>query len=71
MHISDEALNEFIAIYNDKFGEELSHKDAAEMASRVLKLYEMLARKLPNETTSPPKPRGEIDDARSKIGFRT
>jgi hypothetical protein len=54
MQISDEALNEFIAIYKTEFGEEISRKDAGEMALRVLKLYELLERQLPDEKTTTP-----------------
>ncbi len=70
MQIPDEALNEFITIYKTEFGEEISRKDASEMALRMLKLYELLARKLPTEKMTTPAITRLIDD-RPPIGFRT
>ena len=70
MQISDEALNEFIAIYKTEFGEEIRREDANEMALRVLRLYELLERKLPygKTTTSPAT---QPIDVPPRIGFRT
>ena len=70
MQISDEALNEFIAIYKAEFGEEISRKDASEMAFRVLRLYGLLARKLRNGKATAPMAMQPID-GRPSIGFRT
>lgn len=70
MQISDDALDEFIAIYRAEFGEEISHKDASEMALRVLTLYELLARQLPNGKTTTPAATPPTD-GRPPIGFRT
>lgn len=74
MLISEKALNEFIAIYKTEFGEELSRKDASEMAFRVLTIYELLARKLPGKTSTL-LPRLHDDelphDCQPQIGFRT
>ena len=47
MNITDEALDEFIAIYKEEFGEEINWAEANEMASSLLTLYGRLARKLP------------------------
>ena len=47
--LPDKELDEFIAIYEEEFGEEISRKEASEMAFRLLTFYELLARKLPNE----------------------
>jgi hypothetical protein len=47
--VSDEALDEFIAIYKDEFGEDVSRAEASEMASNLLMFYGLLARKLPSE----------------------
>lgn len=68
--ISDEALNEFIAIYKEDFGDEINRKEASEMASRLVMLYEFLAKKLPNEQISP-EPMPQLDDPPRKIGFHT
>ena len=70
MQISDEALNEFIAIYEAEFGEEISRKDANEMALSVLRLYELLARKLPNKSLTTPVAT-QLNDGHLSIGFRT
>ena len=69
MQISDEALNEFIAIYKAEFGEEISRRDASEMALRVLRLYDLLARKLPNGKAPAPTATQPID-GRPPIGFQ-
>jgi hypothetical protein len=47
MHISDKALDEFIAIYEEEFGEKLDRQAATDMAHRILALYRLLRRKLP------------------------
>ena len=44
MRVSEEGLTEFRRIYQEEFGEELSEESARDMASRVLTLYEILAR---------------------------
>jgi hypothetical protein len=44
---SNEALDEFIAIYKEEFGEEIDRKEATEMAWRLLTLCRLLSRKLP------------------------
>ena len=70
MQISNDALDEFIAICGAELGEELNRKDASEMAQRVLKLYELLARQLPiGKTTTPAAT--QSTDGRLPIGFRT
>ncbi len=47
MRISDEALDQFIEIYKEEFGEEMARAEAAEMATRLVALYKLLARPLP------------------------
>jgi hypothetical protein len=64
MNITDDALDEFIAIYQEEFGEEISRAEASEMASSLLMLYGRLARKLPSIKTTPPS------DDHPQIGFR-
>lgn len=39
LRISNADLDEFIAIYKEEFGEEISHADAHEIASRLVMLY--------------------------------
>lgn len=47
MRITDETLDQFIELYKEEFGEEISRSEASEMAFRLITLYEALARKLP------------------------
>lgn len=70
MKLSDEALDEFMRIYMEEFGEEITKAEASETASRVVTLYELLTRKLPGEQKpSEPKPPTEEGPPR-KIGFQ-
>ena len=50
MRPSDEGVEEFRRIYKKLHGEEIDVDAAREIASRVLTLYELLARPLPDET---------------------
>ncbi len=74
MNITEDALDELIVIYKEEFGEEISRAQASEIAQRVLTLYEILSKKLPNEQRVPPSPT-QHDDERPNdhppIGFRT
>ncbi len=71
MQISEEALNDFIAIYKEEFGEDIDRKEATEMAHRLLSLYDLLARKLPGEQIST-SPTPQIDNPLPpQAGFRT
>jgi len=49
MEIDKESLEEFKKIYKEEFNEELSDAEARAMAQRLLALYEVLARPLPQE----------------------
>jgi len=49
MQISDDALNEFMALYQAEFGKELSRQDALEMTTRLINLYLIIYRPLPGE----------------------
>jgi hypothetical protein len=51
MRISDEALDEFMTIYAEEFGKQITHAQASEMAERVVTLYRLLRRKLPERGT--------------------
>jgi hypothetical protein len=70
MRISDEALDEFIEIYREEFGEDISRNEASEMAIRILTLYTLLSKKPPglNEsggaTTRP-------GDGQAQVAHRT
>jgi len=47
--IDEHDLLEFIRLYEAEFGVPLSLEEAREMASRVVSLYEVLSRPLPDE----------------------
>lgn len=49
MRLSDTDLQEFIAIYQEEFGEILSLAEASEMAFRMVSLYTQLTKALPSE----------------------
>lgn len=49
MKISDHDFQEFIAIYQEEFGETLSLAEASEMAFRLVSLYTQLTKALPSE----------------------
>lgn len=49
MRPSDESVHRFMRLYTEFFGEELTINDARAMASRILFLYEHLARPFPGE----------------------
>jgi hypothetical protein len=47
MQFSDERVREFQEAYKEEFGEEISSDDAREMLRRLVTLYEVLLRPLP------------------------
>jgi hypothetical protein len=49
MRITDQALDEFMELYKEEFGEELGRSEASEMAFRFVTLYEALATRLPDD----------------------
>ena len=71
--IPDADLDEFIAIYKDELGVEISRTDASEMASRLVMLYKLLSRKLPEKQNTPPdftrRDENRPDD-HPRIGFQ-
>jgi hypothetical protein len=71
MNIAPEALDEFIAIYKEEFGEEIDRREATEMAHRVLTLYRLLMKKLPDEQISSPSPMQREANGHPPIGFQT
>lgn len=48
MALPDEALDEFIAIYEEEFKEKVNRVDAAKLAHDLLVLYDLLSRKPPS-----------------------
>lgn len=53
MQLDQEIIDDFKAAYRTDFGEDLSDAEAAEVASRVLDLYLLLARRVPEEGSHP------------------
>lgn len=70
MRIPDKGLDEFIEIYKEEFGEELSRTKASEMASDLIALYQRLARRLPDVVASPSTSM-QLPDDHPPLGFRT
>jgi hypothetical protein len=50
VNISDDSVRNFIRVYKDEFGDELSTDQARDMFARLVALYELLARPLPDQT---------------------
>jgi hypothetical protein len=67
MKISQRMLDKFISIFEAEFGEQIDSKDAEEMASRLLMLYEQVATKSSTESARSM----QQDDDHRQIGFRT
>jgi len=49
MSISDERVRDFIRVYKEEFGDDLSIDQGREMLTRLVVLYQLLARPLPDE----------------------
>jgi hypothetical protein len=49
MQLSDDDLNEFITLYAQEFGEHLDIPEAREIATRLIDLYTIFMRRLPDE----------------------
>jgi hypothetical protein len=49
MRITDDAVNEFIQLYEEEFGERLSGPEARELASNLCELYLILLSPTPSE----------------------
>lgn len=54
MRISDAALNEFIELYKEEFGEEIDRAEATELAHRVLAISRLMARPASAAEIMPP-----------------
>ena len=56
--LSDEALEEFVKLYKDEFDEDITKAQASEMGFRLVTLYEILSKELPNQQEiTPPEGR--------------
>ena len=51
MTISDASLDEFIAIYAEEYGEQLSREEARPIATNLVNLFWLIAHPPPNEDT--------------------
>jgi hypothetical protein len=49
MSISDERIRNFIRVYREEFGDELSVDQGREILARLVVLYQLLSRSLPDE----------------------
>ena len=49
MRLTDNDLDEFAEIYKAEFKKDISREEARDVASQLMKLYELLARPLPSE----------------------
>jgi hypothetical protein len=65
MKLTPDDIAEFKVIYLQEFGEELSDAEANEMASRVMRLYELLARPIPAGAMTTLENRGHLDTMKS------
>ena len=66
MRIQDTALNQFIQICREEFGEEISRSEASEMAFRLVTLYQALSRRLASDAYL----QLAVDPPRQKFGFQ-
>ncbi len=69
MLLRDEEIEEFKELYEEEYGEVLSTAEARTVANRVLELYKIVARPLPEEVKRPlegntPACRIMVDDER-------
>jgi hypothetical protein len=51
MRISDDALDELVQIYKAEFEEKLTREEAVEVGNRLITLYSLLAKRMPDEHT--------------------
>jgi hypothetical protein len=56
MEISEEALKEFIEIYEEEFGEDITDREAREIAQRLIGLLLLIYRPIPKEKESDENP---------------
>lgn len=75
VRLSDEQLNEFIAIYRREYKEDITRAQALEMATNLLSLYQLFSRQLPSEHSASQNSKQHDDENHRNdhpgIGFRT
>ena len=59
MRVSDDTLDEFMALYQAEFRKDISREDALEMAIRLVNLYQLIMRPLPDEGSERVTPHSE------------
>ena len=59
MRVSDDTLDEFMALYRAEFGKDISREDSLEMAIRLVNLYQLIMRPLPDEGSERATPHSE------------
>ena len=59
MALSDASLDEFIAIYAEEYGEQLSREKARPIATNLVNLFRLISRPPPNEAA----PQSQTDAA--------
>lgn len=69
MQITKQALSEFIAICEEEHGVRLEEGEAMIVAKRLLSLYELMHRPLPNKQIAM-QPPGEIADLQERDHVR-
>jgi hypothetical protein len=66
MRVSDEALKELMSLYQEEFGEAIDLAEATEMGYRLVTLYRLLQRRLPNDGEKPT----DSPNPSRRIGFQ-
>lgn len=61
MQLSRETIKEFKKIYEEEFGETISDAEALEMGQRLISLFEIIYRPLPDDPDLPPKREASTD----------
>lgn len=50
MHLPDKAIQEYVEIYEREFGEKITVEEARVQGERLLDLFKVIYRPIPNET---------------------
>lgn len=53
MHVPDAAIKQYMQLYQEDFGEELTLEQGREIATRLIALYEVLSNRLPQSRSMP------------------
>jgi hypothetical protein len=69
MKVSEEGLDDFIRIYKEEYGEDITRAEASEMTFRLFTLHELLSKHRPKEEEAAPTPPTDRREEPPKIGF--